>query len=552
VCIRFCRRFTFQIEAFQTIKHCKEVIVRKLDRREFVIAGGAALAGASPASVFAQAAAPRLVMRRSVGSMQPDDPALMSYALAVERMKALPGSDPRSWERIVQVHVDFCPHSNWFFLPWHRAYLVSLERICRQVLRDPSFALPYWDWTEHRQVPAAFMAPTLAGRPNPLLDSTREVGPAELLGDMEVGPRIISRIMAQTEFENFGSGRPTGQNSIEARWQRAPGQMTELEGTPHGNTHVFVGGDMGDMVSPRDPIFFLHHCNIDRLWVQWIALGRRNPADPLWATFRFDGNFQTPQGDGLTAWNVGVADVLDHTAFGYAYPDLPAPDSQQAVASAEASSPPRVLASAAVTGTARANSVLLAKVTLGAAQPRREADTPSQVPASAGGHAGHAGHADPNAVLFESPLLPADKTPAPKAAGDSGGAGAPASVTAGIPDGRIFSLLEGLKASGRNAMRVNVFLNHPNPTGTTPESDPHFVGTFGVFGLQTHAAHEGYNVQVELTEAVARLRRANLLTGSQLDVQLVPVAATRNNNRERSLGGSNLEMSLRRIDIVTK
>jgi tyrosinase len=537
----------FSDEAFQTIRHCKEVIVRKLDRREFVIgAGGAALAGATSAKVLAQAGASQLLVRRSVGLMQPDDPALGSYIRAVELMKALPGTDQRSWDRIVQIHVDFCPHSNWFFLPWHRAYLVSLERICRQVLGDPSFALPYWDWTEHRQVPAPFMAATIGGRPNPLLDSTREVGPNEILGEMEVGRRVITRIMAQTEFENFGSGRPTGQNTIEARWQRVPGQMTELEGTPHGNTHVFIGGDMGDMVSPRDPIFFLHHCNIDRLWAQWTALGRRNTTDPLWATFRFDGNFQTPQGDGLTAWNVGVADVLDHTAFGYTYPDLPAPDGQQVVASAEAFSRPRVLASAAATGTARVNGALSTKVTLTAAQPRREADTVSQVPASAGGKV------NPNSVLFESPLLPADKGPAPAPAGD-GGAGAPGPVTASIPDGQIFSLLQGIRASGARALRVNVFLNHPNPAGATAESDPHFVGTFGLFGLQSHAAHEGYNVKVELTEAVARLRRTNQLTGSQLDVQLVPVAATRgNSNRERSLASNNVVMSLGRVDIVTK
>jgi tyrosinase len=531
--------------------------VRKLDRREFMIgAGGAALAGASPARVFAQAGSPQLLVRRSVGAMQPDDPALTSYITAVERMKALPATDLRSWDRIVQVHVDFCPHSNWFFLPWHRAYLVSFERICRQVLGDPSFALPYWDWTQYRQVPAAFMAATIGGRPNPLVDATREVSPNELLGDMEVGPRVIARIMAQTEFENFGSLRPTGQNSIEARWQRQPGQMAELEGTPHGNTHVFIGGDMGDMVSPRDPIFFLHHCNIDRLWAQWIALGRRNSTDPLWATFRFDGNFQTPQGDGLTAWNVGVADVLDHTAFGYTYPDQPAPAGQpQAVASAEASRPPRVLASATATTTAKANSVLTTTVTLAAAStpaqpPRREADTPGQVPPGAGGRT------DPNSVLFESPLLPGGRPSAPGPAVDAGPGAPPppppAPVTAGIPNGRIFSLLEGLKASGSRAVKVNVFLNHPNPTGTTPENDPHFVGTFGLFGLQSHAAHDGYNVQVELTEAVARLRKANLLTGSQLDVQLVPVAATRSNNRERSLGSSHLEMSLKRIDIVTK
>src|SRR5262249_26860884 len=151
-----------------------------------------------------------------------------------------------------------------------------------------------------------------------------------------------------------------------------------------------------------------------------------NTTDPLWATFRFDGNFQTPQGDGMTAWNVGVADVLDHTAFGYTYPDLQAPGGQQAVAAAEASSPPRVVASAAVTGTAKANPVLMAKGSLADPQapaeyPRREADTPSEVPAGGG----HAGHTNPNAVLFESPLLPGDKAPAPKPAGTSSAPPAP-------------------------------------------------------------------------------------------------------------------------------
>ncbi len=37
----------------------------------------------------------------------------------------------------------------------------------------------------------------------------------------------------------------------------------------HNQVHVWVGGSMGPGTSPNDPIFFLHHCNVDRLWAEW-------------------------------------------------------------------------------------------------------------------------------------------------------------------------------------------------------------------------------------------------------------------------------------------
>ena len=49
-----------------------------------------------------------------------------------------------------------------------------------------------------------------------------------------------------------------------------------LEGSPHNDGHVVVGagnGHMGNGMSPLDPIFWLHHCNIDRLWAQWQDAG---------------------------------------------------------------------------------------------------------------------------------------------------------------------------------------------------------------------------------------------------------------------------------------
>ncbi len=500
--------------------------MRKLDRRVFMTgAGGAALAGvASPAKVFAQTA-PRLAVRQPVGNMRLNDRTLASYRLAVDRMKALPSSDPRSWNRVVQIHANFCPHGNWFFLPWHRAYLVSFERICRQMSGDPDFALPYWDWTEQRQMPPAFTAPTVNGRRNPLYDGTRQMGPNGSLRASAIGEQVIARIMAETSFELIASTRPTGQDSTDGRWLRAQGRTTLLE-SAHNTVHVSVGGDMADMVSPRDPIFWLHHSNVDRLWARWNALGRRNPGNRLWTGFPFNNMFQLPQGERMTAWNTSVRDVLDHRAFGYTYPDLPGGDNRSApAAEAAADLPePNVLATEAGHGTARLNAVLSTRVALpgsnNAGATRSSADS---IPRDAA--------RDANDFLHEGSRRD-DSTPPPPPNGPG---------TARLPGGRVFTVLEGIGAARGDAMTVNVFLNSPDPTADTPDTDPHFVGTFGLFGLQSHGAHGGMSVQVELTETLARLRQANQDVGGQLNVQLIPV----------EVQGNDLEMKLDRVNIVT-
>jgi hypothetical protein len=338
--------------------------------------------------------------------------------------------------------------------------------------------------------------------------------------------------------------------------------MTPLESGPHGIVHVTIGGDMSDMGSPNDPIFWLHHCNIDRLWAWWNALGRHNTTNRLWTTFQFNGIFQTPQGQGVTAWNVGVSDMLDHQAWGYTYPDLPGnpalppipgpqadpnlpanvgpPASGDQVASAADVEPPqqRVLAAEAGKGSVRLNTVLSTRLNLQEILKetplRPESRAPARNPEAAGGPAPGRKDADPNAILRETPLGPASGTPAPAPAptptpvAGGGAAGGPAVATASLPEGRVFSVFENIKASGANAVRVNVFLNHPNPTAATSTDDPHFVGTFGLFGLQSHAAHGGISVQLELTKTIASLRRANIAIGKQLDVQLIPVEARGN------------------------
>jgi tyrosinase len=183
-----------------------------------------------------------------------------------------------------------------------------------------------------------------------------------------------------------------------------------------------------------------------------------------------------------------------------------------------------VLAVEAGKGSARLNTVLSTRLTLLSLAPI-EGQAPARKPDADVAPAPAHRHSDPTSILREGPLEQTSAPPAPKAPPPPAPAGGPAAgaPAAGLPNGRIFSVLENIKTAGANTVRVNVFLNHPNPTAATPESDPHFVGTFGLFGLRSHAAHSGMSVQLELTRTIANLRRLNMPVGGQFDIQLIPV-----------------------------
>src|SRR5262245_13455502 len=113
--------------------------MRDFNRRQVVTgAVAAAVAATRSSSVHAAPNPAAIVTRQSVGSMAVNDPILQSYRIAIEKMKALPETDPRNWTRQARIHEDFCPHGNWLFLPWHRAYLAAFERIIRQMSDNPN------------------------------------------------------------------------------------------------------------------------------------------------------------------------------------------------------------------------------------------------------------------------------------------------------------------------------------------------------------------------------------------------------------------------------
>src|SRR5262245_11357189 len=258
---------------------------------------------------------PPQVTRHDVNSLSLNDPNLDAYRTAIKAMKALPPADLRNWTKQAKIHNNLCPHRNWFFLPWHRAYLVAFERICRQLSGKADFALPFWDWTAHPQLPAAFADPDYNGQPNPLYDGTRS-SQSLTISSAWVGSNVISQIDDEPTFEAFASTKPGNDPSHNNPWQKT-GTEGLLESSPHDHVHTTISGDMGGFMSPLDPIFWLHHCNIDRIWDRWNGNGHANTTESSWLNMAFTNHFVNAQG---TPYTTKVSNNLNVTALGYKYP----------------------------------------------------------------------------------------------------------------------------------------------------------------------------------------------------------------------------------------
>ncbi|HMG20176.1 MAG TPA: tyrosinase family protein, partial [Kofleriaceae bacterium] len=229
----------------------------KPDRREFLGtllggAGWAMLGGCASTMQTCQQQIANRPVRRNITTLGASHPILTAYASAITQMKALPMSDPRNWTRQAQIHNDHCPHNNWLFLPWHRAYLLYFERICRKLSGMADFALPYWNWSLSPSVPAAFWT-------GALLDTNRDITASSVISPGFVDPSVVESILDETNFLTFGSGSISASAS-----QRAAAATGRLEATPHNHIHGFVGGDMGAYMSPLDPVFWAHHNMIER------------------------------------------------------------------------------------------------------------------------------------------------------------------------------------------------------------------------------------------------------------------------------------------------
>lgn len=276
-------------------------------------------------------------VRSNVWELAPGDPTLAAYAQAVAVMQRRSHRDPTSWFRQAAIHgtlmrprpplADECKHGTWFFLAWHRMFVHRFEQIVREAVREvggpADWALPYWNYGlggEQATIPLAFRSRTLAsGEPNPLFVAQRAPGVNAGAGipPTMASPRIALARPSFTGATELGGGVTP---PIEQFYRRTG----RLEQTPHNDVHNALGGADGWMADPdqaaQDPIFWLHHTNIDRVWDEWDTSGTRAPADSAW----LDQEFELYDASGARA-SLACAAVRDVRDLGYIYDTSPAP-----------------------------------------------------------------------------------------------------------------------------------------------------------------------------------------------------------------------------------
>jgi peroxiredoxin len=110
------------------------------------------------------------------------------------------------------------------------------------------------------------------------------------------------------------------------------GFCPRFDRNPHFFTHLAIGGDMAEFSTVGgDPVFYLHHCNLDRIWESWNRLGNSNPDDPKY----LNRNFTFADRNGKRA-DMPVSAGNRTAQLGYEYDRYEKPPKPQVLASKDA------------------------------------------------------------------------------------------------------------------------------------------------------------------------------------------------------------------------
>ncbi|MFJ4806800.1 tyrosinase MelC2 [Streptomyces murinus] len=215
-------------------------------------------------------------------------------------------------------------HRSPSFLPWHRTFLIRFEQELQKI--NPAVTLPYWDWTADRTLSASLWASDFLGGTGRSRDGQVMDGPfAYSTGNWPMNVRVDSRPFLRRSLGDWDVSLPTRAETDSvlamstydmAPWNSASdGFRNHLEGwrgvNLHNRVHVWVGGHMATGASPNDPVFWLHHCFVDKLWSDW---QRRHPSA------RYLPDEPTPDvvalNETMKPWNdTRPADMLDHAGY---------------------------------------------------------------------------------------------------------------------------------------------------------------------------------------------------------------------------------------------
>jgi tyrosinase len=306
---------------------------------EFVVGGGflrasvadgdAAIQVTDAASGAELSATPLMVrIRKNAESLTPAERDRFLDALGRLNDRGMgPFSDFRAMHTQAS---DLEAHGGAGFLPWHRVYLLDLERELQAI--DPSVALPYWRFDQ--PAPGLFTE-AFIGVP----DSTDTVRftpghPLEFwTTDGVMGIKRQPRFDTRTQPAGNQTGPVISEEATLALGR--PGNVFQLfrrlQGQPHGRAHNSFGGSVSAIhTAAKDPLFFLLHNNVDRLWAKWQWFYRRYD-DMSTDSYPFLGAAGTPGGDILGhnlldtmwPWNGDVNHPRPSSAPGGGFPAVP-------------------------------------------------------------------------------------------------------------------------------------------------------------------------------------------------------------------------------------
>ncbi|HYM25668.1 MAG TPA: tyrosinase family protein [Vicinamibacterales bacterium] len=426
-----------------------------------------------------------------------------------------PGSDvKRFWQQ--------CQHGSWYFLPWHRGYLIAFEATVQAAITKAggpaTWALPYWNYFKPHQfkLPTAFASPDWPDGKgtNPLFVKER-YGPNNDGKVFVVLSDVNLKALTDPDFTGTSSGS-RGFGGIDTGFEHGGSMHGRLEQQPHDQVHGLVGGGdqttqlPGLMSDPDtaglDPIFWLHHANIDRLWEVWRRnpATNANPADKKWLkgpASLGQRAFSMPMPGGKT-WDYTPADMADLSKLDYTYDDLaPAVKAPHAPRLTHLGMPAPMAAAVEGAGVPTGKNVEL----VGAS---RAAVVVSGTGTKTSVHLDTAARRKVAASLAATPTMTRE------------------SVAAGGGPDRVFLNLENVRGTS-DATVLRLYLDAagaPDPANRAEK----LAASASLFGLRkasrTDAGHsgDGLSLSFDVTDAIDALHLAHTLDVESLDVAIVP------------------------------
>lgn len=455
--------------------------------------------------------------RMSWDKFRQDPNRVKAFKKAIRAMQALPKDDPRSWFFQANIHDEDdpeengdwsqCEHGTWQFFTWHRIYIHYFEDILRKYAESDTLRVPYWPWEQQgqRKLPEEFRVEFEPDgvTPNPLFVKDRQMNDSSL--QVRWQQANYDRQMRSTSFIGlmvagaFVQGFGGGGRPVSGPDQGAIPGTFELY--PHNALHGDIGGAgwMGDpTTAAQDPIFWLHHVNIDRHWERWRTQPGRTEPDGTWRTksyFLYDRDKQRRERK--------VEEFLRLAVLGYKYDDVALP-------------PPALV------------------------PPNRLAPLNLALAADSGGTVGSPTPAPLNNLKVfvlanpkESKTLTIEKAPvtvevaqqtdlAPKLKALLSEPATPASK------GRIFLKIEGVKFNEPPRYNFEVYLNKRDASHRTKAGDAQYAGTISIFGAGHHKkqgeGHDaGMTFRFDVTECLTSAKKVSSYDPQNISVTVVPI-----------------------------